>query len=460
MRLRCGTIITVLALLSASCAQQWSIANITTCGLSCLLVTVPEANCSFADTVCQCESRILPVLTSACLLENCTMHDQLIVAKVQAATCDLPHPNRSGGLIATTAALFAMAFLAITLRLISRACASSTIGIDDWIIILALVRIKLVDEQISLAGADITSSYPSHRLPSRFLVRGSAIVVRNWLIVLVANEGFGKHIWDLADGGLLHILRSLYIAESFYVITLAATKISVLLLYLRIFPHRSFRIATSATIGMIALSTTIIFFMTVFSCHPVAFFWNRDIRSGTCMDVNALAYANSAMSIIQDLLIVILPLPMLVKLNMGRKKKIGVGFMFAVGSFGCVVSMIRLKSLLSFGNSLDPSWDYVNVVIWTIVELAVAMVCSCFPAIRNLLIRIYPRAFLSSIGHTSDKQLASIPLSSNSERRRANHEQEGFVELQQMNESQLSDTPPEVPPKEPTMVYTRNERWH
>lgn len=50
------------------------------------------------------------------------------------------------------------------------------------------------------------------------------------------------------------------------------------------------------------------------------------------MDLNRLAYANSAMSIIQDLLIVILPLPVLVKLNMGRKKKIGVGFMFAVGS--------------------------------------------------------------------------------------------------------------------------------
>jgi hypothetical protein len=164
----------------------------------------------------------------------------------------------------------------------------------------------------------------------------------------VAKEGFGRHIWDLADGGLLHILRSckstcfttkgiskswlVYIAESFYVITLASTKISVLLLYLRIFPHESFRRATFAIIGMIAISTTIIFFMTVFSCDPVAFFWNRDIRGGRCLNVNKLAYANSAMSIIQDLLIVSLPLPVLWKLNMGRKKKIGVGFMFAVGS--------------------------------------------------------------------------------------------------------------------------------
>jgi hypothetical protein len=116
------------------------------------------------------------------------------------------------------------------------------------------------------------------------------------------------------------------------VITLASTKISVLLLYLRIFPQKLFRRAAFATIGMIILSATIIFFMTVFSCHPVAFFWNRDIRGGTCLNVNKLAYANSAMSIIQDLLIVALPLPVLAKLNMGRKKKIGVGFMFAVGS--------------------------------------------------------------------------------------------------------------------------------
>lgn len=164
----------------------------------------------------------------------------------------------------------------------------------------------------------------------------------------MANEGFGQHLWDLTDGGLLKILRSrkptyystrdvfnsgsVYIAESFYVVTLATTKISVLLLYLRIFPHKSVRYPVIATIGMIAISTTIIFFMTVFSCHPVTFFWNRDIRGGTCINVNKLAYANSAMSIIQDLLIVALPLPVLAKLNMGRKKKIGVGFMFAVGS--------------------------------------------------------------------------------------------------------------------------------
>jgi hypothetical protein len=107
---------------------------------------------------------------------------------------------------------------------------------------------------------------------------------------------------------------------------------------------------------------------------------------------------------------------------------------------------------------LTSSGDYVNVVKWTIVELTVAMVCSCFPAIRNLLERVYPPAFLSSSPHSDGKQPGSIPWDSNPGRKHANNGQGGFIELQHANESQVSDTPPEVPPKEPST--TTNERWN
>jgi hypothetical protein len=46
---------------------------------------------------------------------------------------------------------------------------------------------------------------------------------------------------------------------------------------------------------------------------------------------------------------------------------------------------------LVFGNSIDLSWDYVFVVIWTGFELAVAMIASFLPAFRNLFIRLQPR---------------------------------------------------------------------
>lgn len=96
---------------------------------------------------------------------------------------------------------------------------------------------------------------------------------------------------------------------------------------------------------MIAISTIIIFLMTVFSCHPVAYFWDRDLH-GQCLDVNALAYANSGMSIVQDLIIIALPLPALTRLNMSTKRKAGVGVMFALGSL--YVAFSQSASLMIF----------------------------------------------------------------------------------------------------------------
>jgi hypothetical protein len=122
-----------------------------------------------------------------------------------------------------------------------------------------------------------------------------------------------------------------YISENIYAVDLALSKIAISGFYLRIFPHKRFRYAAFGTIAMIPISTAIIFFATVFSCNPVAYFWDRDLH-GTCLNVNALAYANSGMSIAQDLIIVALPLPVLHRLHMSLKKKIGVGIMLGVGS--------------------------------------------------------------------------------------------------------------------------------
>jgi hypothetical protein len=45
------------------------------------------------------------------------------------------------------------------------------------------------------------------------------------------------------------------------------------------------------------------------------------------------------------------------------------------------------------------------VTIWTALELSVAMICSSLPALRNLLLRVFPTVKLSllSIGRGSDQ---------------------------------------------------------
>lgn len=161
-------------------------------------------------------------------------------------------------------------------------------------------------------------------------------------------------------------------------------------MYLRIFStYPPFQIASYTMLAFIVLPSLIIILVTVFSCRPIAYFWDRDLAGGRCLDVTALAYANSGFAVAQDLLLIVLPVFMLWNLNMSRRKKMLIALMFAVGSLGLVATVVRLSTLHVFGSLGDPTWDYVPVVYWTVVELAAGMICSCLPAVRILLERFF-----------------------------------------------------------------------
>lgn len=70
--------------------------------------------------------------------------------------------------------------------------------------------------------------------------------------------------------------------------------------------------------------------------------------------------------------------------------------------------MIRLRALAGFKISLDPTWDYVNVVVWTGAELAAGIVCASLPAVRQLLTIILPARFQKFVASRSrSRTLAS-----------------------------------------------------
>lgn len=248
-----------------------------------------------------------------------------VVSKVMAAQCDYPHQDRTGVLITVTSTLLAVTSVFVVLRLVSKAYTAATMGTEDVLMAVALV--------LSLASSYFTITY--------------------------VNRGFGKHTWDLNDGDLTVILQKFYVGENFYVIILTLSKLSILFFYLRIFPHIQFRVAVFTVVGLIIASTTVVFFLTVFSCHPIPYFWDRDLH-GRCINLNALAYANSGLSIAQDLIIIALPLPTVINLHLSTRRKIDVAFIFALGGFGCIVSMVRLKFLLNFGISIDPTCTLIT----------------------------------------------------------------------------------------------------
>lgn len=64
---------------------------------------------------------------------------------------------------------------------------------------------------------------------------------------------------------------------------------------------------------------------------------------------------------------------------------------------------MRLPSLSTFQISIDPSWDYFAVTIWTELELGAGFLCVSLPSIRTLLVRLLPQRvldFFSNLTHS------------------------------------------------------------
>lgn len=53
--------------------------------------------------------------------------------------------------------------------------------------------------------------------------------------------------------------------------------------------------------------------------------------------------------------------------------------------------MVRLRAVVQFrGEGRNPTWDFVTICIWSVVEINAGIICVCMPSMRLLLIKLFP----------------------------------------------------------------------
>jgi hypothetical protein len=254
-----------------------------------------------------------------------------------------------------------------------------------------------------------------------------------------------------------------YVSWSIYVIVLCSIKVSLVLFYLEIFTTPRFRKIAYTVLAFIVINSIAIFLVATLPCRPLAAFWNRDIKGGKCINIQAAAYANSACALVQDIILLILPLAFLRNLQMKRYRKIAVGLMFSIGTFGAVATIMRLPSLSTFKISLDPTWDYVAVTKWSQLELAAGVLCLSLPSIRIIFAMIIPASVKEMLSmNTFSKAYGrsdpgSAPKSNNSNNAKIHNNSNVHKEIREQkswgNVSKVSHTAVTV--QEPPPVKTR-----
>lgn len=126
------------------------------------------------------------------------------------------------------------------------------------------------------------------------------------------------------------IFKIFYVLKQFYIIVQVLLKVSILLFYLRVFPVPRIQILTWIFIAFIILHGISFVFSILFQCTPPALLWNPRLH-GHCIQIEAIGVSGAIFSIVEDIAILLLPIPCLRKLNVGRGKKISLISMFSVG---------------------------------------------------------------------------------------------------------------------------------
>ncbi|KFY44065.1 hypothetical protein V495_03648 [Pseudogymnoascus sp. VKM F-4514 (FW-929)] len=186
-----------------------------------------------------------------------------------------------------------------------------------------------------------------------------------------------------------------------YNTSLILTKLSIIFQYKRIFTTPMINRLCNIMLGVLVVYGLWTIVGSIVMCIPVAAFWDESIK-GHCMNRLQFWFANAGVNIATDIIIFAIPMPLLKQLQLPKKQKIGLMFVFGFGAFVCVTSIIRLKSLYEISVSPDTALDGVNAGIWSGIEINVALACASLPAIKPLIAKFVPH-FLSSRAERSTR---------------------------------------------------------
>lgn len=191
-------------------------------------------------------------------------------------------------------------------------------------------------------------------------------------------------------------------------------KVSILAFYLRIFVDTKIRYVVFTVMGLLAAFTISFFFSMVFQCTPISYAWNSWQKEvpGHCIQVNAGIWAHAALNIFFDLLVLLIPMPTLLGLQFSYslRSKLQIFLMFSVGCLVTIVSVLRLQTLVTVANTMNPTWDYYHAGLWSAIEVYTGIICACMPTARVFLMRIFPQWIgLTPRGSSAEhKQRAAI----------------------------------------------------
>ncbi|KAH8902346.1 hypothetical protein BR93DRAFT_972734 [Coniochaeta sp. PMI_546] len=269
--------------------------------------------------------------------------------------------GHGGAIIAAAIVSFVLTAAVVALRFYTRVKIVRVLGGEDWTILVSLI--------FSL-GVSITA-------------------------IAMSSLGFGQHYQTISAANLVAISKTSFALVVFYQLSLAFTKVSILVLYLRLLTYHYSRWAVYVMLCVVVIYNIWGFVSEMTICIPLSKLWS-DPGYGTCHPIS-FTWAVIGLHIATDFLIFFLPIPVFFNVKMSLKKKITVVAVFTVGFIACIISIVRAVRIYQLSTAvMDYTYDLAEISYWNLAEVNSSIICACLMIFKPLISRFWPRWLGSS----------------------------------------------------------------
>ncbi|KFZ04955.1 hypothetical protein V501_08804 [Pseudogymnoascus sp. VKM F-4519 (FW-2642)] len=228
------------------------------------------------------------------------------------------------------------------------------------------------------------------------------------LCIVCSFLGSGQLAAGVPPNETMKGIKLFFIAEFFYASGASFIKCSIAITLLRIADtRRSFMWTIWAIMAATAISAIVFIAGIANICHPITTLWGETTTGSCNLKLNSdVSFFFSAIEIVTDFSLAILPAILLWNIQMKARVKFSVAIILGLGAFASCATIVRLSYLTLYDNPAEFMFGTGKIGLWSIIEEGIGITAGSLHALRPLLsLRIFGGG--SSVDNTGASASAS-----------------------------------------------------